>query len=123
MKKSVIISALVLVGIVSVNAQSRFNSSYSVANYKQPNKAKIAADLNLDNSIAQAYSNSGEQAAFDNYKNSFASAGDNGGVLPILPADANFGLASSGNYKMQFKSAKSAPVEVPVKSEPVVMNF
>lgn len=122
MKKSIIASVIVLAGIVAANAGNNIGSGYSSANYKHPNKAQKAKELNLDNSKSFDHV-SKEAVAFDNYKNNFANSEENGGILPVLPVENGFGLASSANYKNQFRKAAAEPSAPAVeKAEPVAVR-
>ena len=121
--KKLIISALMIAGFAfGASAQKGFDRSYSTANYKHPNKARKAAELNLDKNLVQAYNQAGEQVQFENYKNSFAVVQNNGGVLPVLPVDNSFALASARNYKVQFSGTNRNAIVPVEKSEPVVLN-
>lgn len=123
--KKLIISASLIAGLaLGASAQKRFDNTYSVHNYKQPNKARIAAALNLDKNISHDYTPATESYYFENnYKNTFAGVKNNGGVLPVLPVDNNFGLASSRNYKTQFKSAGNGNMIQQQSQEPIVLNL
>ena len=129
MKKAGIIGAIILMVSFAVSAQNKYSQqpTNSVHNYKMPNNAKKAKELNLDKNQSLEYKEAEQsgQAVNNNanYKNSFAKVENNGAAFPVVPSDnSNMGVAGQ-NYKSQFKGTKKVKnIPSTVTPDPVVTN-
>ena len=101
-KLAIIISALFIT--ISLNGQSISDPSYSVNNYKHPNKAAYAK-ANFDQSTKLEY-RKGRKLSNINYKqqNSMVAYSENNGAMaPVKKEEKNRnGWNSKRNYKRQF---------------------
>ena len=107
MKNFLILCALVSSFTVA-NAQSKNDPTYSIHNYKQPNKAAEAPLIKkegVDNEVYVAE----ENVANRNYKASDRTLEHNGAAMPAAPVETRTNsLASNGNYKSAFGKNKGS---------------
>ena len=100
MKKLLILSASMIM-TSWVFAQSKNDPTYSIHNYKQPNKATEAAQM-MNNSQAFTYKN---EVATDkrNYKNQQNKENSGGVLIATVPVEVNVNnVFSNQNYKSSF---------------------
>ncbi len=121
-------SVLVILAIISTlsiaKGQSKYDPTYSINNYKQPNKAEVAKDLKNEGVESEGYINeSNTNASHRNYKVFKHDDSPSGAVVATAPADNNRNaLASRGHYKSAFgkSSAKKSSGEENAEDQPVV---
>ncbi len=100
MKKLLILAASMAITSWAM-AQSKYDPTYSIHNYKQPNKATEAAKM-MDNSLNFPYKN---EVATDerNYKAQQSKINTGGAVATTLPVEVNVNnVFSNQNYKSAF---------------------
>ena len=100
MKKLLILSASMVMTSWAF-AQSKYDPTYSIHNYKQPNKAAEAAQM-MDNSQTLPYKN---EVATDerNYKAQDNKQNTGGAVAATVPVEVNVNnVFSNQNYKSSF---------------------
>jgi hypothetical protein len=100
--KNILILCFLTLLIKHSFAQHFKDPSYSVHNYKHPNKAAEAREKNYDHLQHFEYANE-ETPSHRNYKAQNHPVTGGGGILPTAPTEKNINsIHSRRNYKRQF---------------------
>lgn len=118
MKNSIIL--LILFGAISfATAQSKYDPSYSMNNYKHPNKAAEAKLVKKEGVDSESYATE-KNTQSRNYKAQGNAEEQSGASMIVLPVEKNVNaVASSGNYKSAFGRTRKV---VPAHDVPASEN-